>query len=153
MTKPKPAGMKAADAARASERSARLLEKKAEADRRAKELRRKRDLRAANKKFLECLRKEIRENIDYATKDGRKSAQYTLTSKRDLWGEDAYMKASGHGAQVRKVLAELRADGYTAEVAGVSTKHDESAAYMNSSGEMGSEEPYWTYDTALRVTW
>ena len=146
--------IKAAEAAAESERRARGLEAKRRRDERDAELRRKQKARAANRKFLDDLRRDVRMYIDAAVEGGRREARYTLSSgDRALCGEAAWMKGSGHGRQLRTLLRELAADGYKTAVEGVSTEHDDSAAYLNSGGECGSEEPYWTQDTVLKVAW
>jgi hypothetical protein len=68
------------------------------------------------------------------------------------WGE-GYLKYAPWGKYVKLVLAKLRRDGYKCVVTGESTEHDDSAAYMNSGGECGSETPYWTRDTVLTISW
>lgn len=68
------------------------------------------------------------------------------------WGE-GYLKYAPWGKYVKLVLAKLRRDGYTCVITGDSVEHDESAAYMNSGGECGSETPYWTRDTILTISW
>ena len=68
------------------------------------------------------------------------------------WGE-GYLKYAPWGKYVKLVIAKLRRDGYKCFVTGESTCHDDSAAYMNSGGECGSETPYYTRDTFLKITW
>lgn len=68
------------------------------------------------------------------------------------WGA-GYLKYAAWGKYVKQVLTRLRRDGYICVVEGVQTDHDDSAAYMNSGGECGSERSYWTRDTVLRISW
>jgi hypothetical protein len=68
------------------------------------------------------------------------------------WGE-GYLKYAPWGKYVKIVLAKLRRDGYKCEVTGENTHHDDSAAYLNSGGECGSETPYYTRDTILTIKW
>jgi hypothetical protein len=68
------------------------------------------------------------------------------------WGE-GYLKHAAWGKYVKLVLAKLRRDGFKCGVVGESTQHDDSAAYMNSGGECGSETPYYTRDTILKISW
>lgn len=68
------------------------------------------------------------------------------------WGE-GYLKYAPWGKYVKLVLTHLRRDGFKCEVKGESTHHDDSAAYLNSGGECGSETPYYTQDTILTISW
>lgn len=64
-----------------------------------------------------------------------------------------YLKYAPWGKYLKTVLAKLTRDGYKCEITDVSTEHDESAAYLNSGGECGSETPYYTRDTILTISW
>jgi len=66
---------------------------------------------------------------------------------------EGYLKYAPWGKYVKTVLTKLRRDGYKCEVTDVSTPHDDSAAYLNSGGECGSETPYYTKDTVLTISW
>lgn len=68
------------------------------------------------------------------------------------WGE-GYLKHAPWGKYVKLVIAKLRRDGYNCVVTGENTHHDDSAAYLNSGGECGSETPYYTRDTVLTISW
>lgn len=68
------------------------------------------------------------------------------------WGK-GYLKYAPWGKYVKTVLAKLRRDGYKCEVTDKNTHHDDSAAYLNSGGECGSETPYYTRDTILTISW
>ena len=70
----------------------------------------------------------------------------------EAWGE-GYLKYAPWGKYVKLVLAKLRRDGYKCAVTGENVEHDDSAAYQNSGGECGSEEPYYTSDTILTIKW
>lgn len=122
----------------------------------------------------------IRERIKSAVQSGSKSVEITLSrdshdvlrgeykylpkkTTRDYrgveqssyyhaWGE-GYLKYAPWGKYVKLVLAKLRRDGYKCIIEGESIMHDDSAAYMNSGGECGSETPYYTRDTTLTIKW
>jgi hypothetical protein len=68
------------------------------------------------------------------------------------WGA-GYLKYAPWGKYVKIVLAKLRRDGFKCEVTDRNTHHDDSAAYLNSGGECGSETPYTTRDTILTIKW
>jgi len=70
-----------------------------------------------------------------------------------LYWEENYMKYSPCAKILKKIRKELELDGYKTEVVSNQTCHDESAAYMNSGGECGSETPYYTFDTFLKISW
>src|SRR5208282_2132607 len=134
-------------------------------------------LRAERIKKIET---EFRERIQYATEDGNTSTTITLSSNHHdtlrgeykylptkvsrnwrgevdhswhhAWGE-GYLKYAPWGKYVKLVLAKLRRDGYKCTIEGENIEHDDSAAYMNSGGECGSEEPYSTSDTILTIKW
>jgi hypothetical protein len=123
----------------------------------------------------------FREHIQYAVEDGKRKATITLSSDhhdtlrgqykylpqkvsgrnyrgepersyRHAWGE-GYLKYAAWGKYVKLVLTKLRRDGYKCTIEGENTMHDDSAAYLNSGGECGSETPYYTSDTILTITW
>lgn len=134
-------------------------------------------IRAERIKKIEA---QIRERIKYAVQSGNKSVEITLSrdshdvlrgeykylpqktsrnyrgepqsSYYHAWGE-GYLKYAPWGKYVKLVLAKLRRDGYKCTIEGESVEHDESAAYMNSGGECGSETPYYTRDTTLTIKW
>jgi hypothetical protein len=134
-------------------------------------------IRAERIKKIEA---QFRERIKYRVEDGEKKAEITLSSdhhdclrgeykylpqkaSRNYRGEDTsnyyhawgegYLKYAPWGKYVKLVLAKLRRDGYKCVVTGENIEHDDSAAYLNSGGECGSETPYWTRDTILTITW
>lgn len=149
----------------------------AEATKKSKALKKRREalkesvprLRAERIKKIEA---EFRERIKWAVEDGRTNLEITLSSDnrdvlrgeykylpssgeygyRKAWGE-GYLKYAAWGKYVKLALAKLRRDGFKCEVVSESVEHDESAAYMNSGGECGSEKPYWTQNTALKISW
>jgi len=125
-------------------------------------------LRAERIKKIEA---KFRERIEYAVEDGKKETTITLSSNHHdrlrgeckylpqkthgyyhAWGE-GYLKYAPWGKYVKLVLAKLRRDGYKCAVTGENVEHDDSAAYLNSGGECGSEEPYYTSDTILTIKW
>ena len=64
-----------------------------------------------------------------------------------------YLKYAPWGKYLKTALARIARDGYKWEIDDVSTTHDDSAAYLNSGGECGSETPYYTRDTELTISW
>lgn len=136
-------------------------------------------LRAERIKQIEA---KFRERIEYAVEDGKKQTAITLSSdghdrlrgeykylpmkvsgrnyrtgeversNYHAWGE-GYLKYAAWGKYVKLVLTKLRRDGYKCVVTGENTMHDDSAAYLNSGGECGSEETYYTRDTILTIKW
>ena len=164
------------DAATARAKAARVERK--EAAKKAELVRKQKESRVKNAPILEAKRlvqieKEFRERIGYAVEDGRKSAQITLSSdykdtlrttdryspkclpdnRRDeCWGI-GYLKYAAWGKLVKRVMTKLRRDGYKCAVDAENVEHDESAAYLNSGGECGSETPYYTRNTVLTISW
>lgn len=133
-------------------------------------------LRAERIKKIE---ERFRERIQYATEDGKTSTTITLSSNHHdrlrgrfkylprhveyrydgdrstwhhAWGE-GYLKYAPWGKYVKLVLTKLRRDGYKCTIEGENVEHDDSAAYLNSGGECGSEEIYYTSDTILTIKW
>ena len=64
-----------------------------------------------------------------------------------------YLKYAPWGKYLKTVLAKIARDGYKWEIDDKFTHHDDSAAYLNSGGECGSETPYSTHDTILTISW
>lgn len=83
------------------------------------------------------------------------SYYYPRTEKRSYMHAvgAGYLKYAPWGKYVKTVLTKLRRDGYKCAITDVSVEHDESAAYLNSGGECGSETPYYTRDTILTISW
>ncbi len=129
---------------------------------------------------IKKIEKKFRDSIEYAVEDGQRYTSVILSSDghdrlrgeykylptkttKDYrgnshsswyhaWGE-GYLKFAPWGKYVKVVLAKLKRDSYKCEISGESTEHDDSAAYMNSGGECGSETPYYTRDTVLKISW
>lgn len=129
---------------------------------------------------IKKIEKTFRDLILYAVKKGYHSTTITLSSdgedclrgrykylptKRETnyreevshsyyhaWGE-GYLKHAPWGKYVKVVLAKLSKDGYKWKIEGESVCHDDSAAYLNSGGECGSETPYYTRNTTLTISW
>lgn len=129
---------------------------------------------------IKKIEEEFRQRIQYRVNDGERKAVITLSSNHHdylrgeykylpqkvsrnyrgevqssyshAWGE-GYLKFAPWGKYVKVALAKLRRDGYKCVVTGESIGHDDSAAYLNSGGECGSETPYWTKDTILTISW
>jgi hypothetical protein len=135
-------------------------------------------LRAERIKKIEA---KFRDTIEYAVEAGLKEVEITLSSDHHdrlrgeykylpqkvsgrnyrgepersyyhAWGE-GYLKYAAWGKYVKLVLTKLRRDGYKCTVEGENVQHDDSAAYLNSGGECGSEETYYTRDTILTIKW
>jgi hypothetical protein len=135
-------------------------------------------LRAERIKKIEA---KFRDTIEYAVEAGLKEVEITLSSDhhdrlrgeykylpqkvsgrnyrgepersyRHAWGE-GYLKYAAWGKYVKLVLTKLRRDGYKCTIEGENVQHDDSAAYLNSGGECGSETPYYTSDTILTIKW
>jgi hypothetical protein len=126
-------------------------------------------LRAERIKKIE---EKFRQRIEYAVEDGKKQTTITLSEdhhdtlrgqykylpqRKDggyyhAWGE-GYLKYAAWGKYVKLVLTKLRRDGYKCTIEGENVEHDDSAAYLNSGGECGSEETYYTRDTILTIKW
>jgi hypothetical protein len=121
--------------------------------------------KARHEKWHREFHDEVRNGIKYAVASGHHSAAFqlysvpSLTTRKDIpcppviYGEDAFFKYAEFAAEVKKVMEALRKDGYSVRITAEPVEHDESVAYMNSGGECGSETPYWTYVTMMRVEW
>lgn len=131
------------------------------------------------KERVDAIESKFRDDIKYAVKSGktkteiRLSCDYhdnlrgmykylptkTIPTHRGESGSylhatgEGYLKYAAWGKYVKIVLNRLRKDGFKCEVIGMRIRHDDSAAYMNSGGECGSEEIYYTTDTILKISW
>ena len=100
----------------------------------------------------------IKWHIDAYIKDGEtKIEDYRLSTENDsdglLAGEQKFFKNFEFAVELKKIIAKLRRDGYKVTVKAGSVQHDDSAAYLNSGGECGSETPYYMYHTWLEISW
>lgn len=155
--------MKAYEAALASSINAARLAKEKEIDRKKKRVSEKKSRNTAKIKFLQEFAEDCRDRIRSAVGDGEKSTKILLSQNNQDYaaGEHVYaeglyqdyLKNAKFGKEVKVVMAKLRREGYKVEVESRSTEHDDSAAYMNSGGECGSETPWWTSDTVLVISW
>lgn len=148
--------MKAAEARELSEKNAETLRVKMESEQRETARKRKEEEEQKHAKFYADLLKYIRERIGYAVAMGYKSVDRTLDSSQ--WPKEGSVYSDFFGkfpyaAEVKRVIVRLEKDGYTARVVGECVTHDDSAAYLNSGGECGSETPWNSYDSILRVSW
>lgn len=123
------------------------------------------------------IEKQFRDRIKWAVEEGERKTAIVLSSDHHdslrgeykylptrkekygsgrtwhySWGE-GYLKYAPWGKYVKLVLTKLRRDGYACVIEAKSIQHDDSAAYLNSGGECGSETPYWTQDTVLTISW
>ena len=101
---------------------------------------------------------DIQWRIDIHINDGEtKIEDYRLSTENfsdgPLAGEQKFFKNFEFAAELKKIIAKLRRDGYKVTVKEGSVQHDDSAAYLNSGGECGSETPYYMYHTWLEISW
>jgi undecaprenyl pyrophosphate synthase len=101
---------------------------------------------------------DIQWRIDARIKDGiTKIEDYRLSTEnwtdRPLAGEQKFFKNFEFAAELKKIITKLRRDGYKVTVKEGWVEHDDSAAYLNSGGECGSETPYNMYHTWLEISW
>lgn len=160
--------MKAYEARLASTINAAALAKKKEIENAKRRVNAKKHKHDASHTFLAIFAQGCRDSIKYAVEDGKKSTQIALSEdNKDIaaspasgydyvYGENLYqdyLKNSKFGKEVKIVMRKLVHEGYKVEVESKSIEHDESAAYMNSGGECGSETPWWTANTYLTISW
>lgn len=154
-------GMNAKEARAKSEERALIVQRKKAKETTARRMREAVAKVEKHKKFYKQFLVELEREIGYAVEDGRKSIKRKLAStnylgpdmSKSLYGKENYFKNYEFGAEVKRALGKLRREGYTADIDGEWVEHDDSGAYLNSGGEMGSQKPYHTYDTVLRVKW
>ena len=142
--------MKAAEARRIAEKQAPIVkreqrdfEARQAAEKKAKE-------HAKRKKWREEFEASVRQSIEYAVKYGKTETSVAIDNYSSL---DAYEELFEFKDDMKLVIQHLKRDGYTVVLTTHSYEVDDTAAYMNSGGECGSSEPYWTTDVVLKVSW
>jgi len=126
---------------------------------------------AARLEFTAKFEKDLRERIKRQADAGQQSYRMYLSEDRqdlggqvrydrvwapagkEIYGEEAYFKNAVSAREIKLVLRHLERDGFKVAVTGEVVRHDDSAAYLNSGGECGSDRPYNTRNTVLTVTW
>jgi hypothetical protein len=91
--------------------------------------------------------------IKLTTEAGECKYEKTLASHANHYNLESFFREFEYSKELKSIVKSLVSGGYDARLDVKSVEHDESVAYMNSGGECGSEEPYWTYDTILTVRW
>ena len=149
--------MKAQEARVLAEKNAEAIRLKEEKEKKAAAAARKKaDIkRHANwrEKKIEELRKYIGYRVGYGSHELTEKLHSASWHDHKLYGKDKFLQNHDYGDEWKSIIEELEKDGYKVEITGEPVGHDDSVACMNSGGECGSEEPYTTYDTILKVTW
>jgi hypothetical protein len=140
----------AADAKKASNEQAVLLAaKKAEKAKRSMESE-KHNLKKLKKEFLDKWSAEISACINTAISHGETSINLILGSfdspKDDLYGMK-YLDNSTFAPEVKKIIKNLKNQGYAAVVVAKCSTHD------NTTYDGDFLNNYYMYDTVLEVTW
>lgn len=151
----KPTNITAAEARVLAEKNAETLRIQREKEKKAESAARKKADIKRHANWREKKIADIRRSIEFRIKYG--DTEYTETLNSASWWDTPlykdYLKNFDYGDELKSIMEELEKDGYKAEIITEHVGHDDSVAYMNSGGECGSEEPYTTYDTILKVTW
>lgn len=150
--------------------SAKEKKKKIELNRKRQETK-KRNTPILFKKRVNAIEEKFRERIEGAVRYGSRGTEYLLSEnntdqlvsllKKDTYASGQYREGisgdyfgkAAYGKEVKLAIANLRHDGYKIALETRRVEHDESAAYMNSGGECGSETPYHTDDNILVIKW
>jgi hypothetical protein len=109
-----------------------------------------------HKRWKKDFFKTIEYSIHLAVEAGETQYEKTMDSRghvSELYGRENFLKNFEYAKELKSIMKSLVSGGYAVSLDGRPVKHDDSGAYLNSGGECGSEEPYWTYDTILTVKW
>ena len=146
--------MKAQEALKKSQKNAEVIRLAEEKEARENAKKNKLKSEKAHETFYQNFLKKVQRQIGFSVEYGNKSLKETLLegTRWDPVYQD-FLGKHPYGAEYKRLLCKLHRDGYKADIVQTATRHDTSAAYMNSGGECGSEEPYWTDDIELQVSW
>lgn len=92
---------------------------------------------------------EIALLIQHGINYGRNTISVTIKSRNDVCSPYNF----DYARELDSIVSYFIGMGYTVRIDDKYVIHDESAAYLNSGGECGSDKPYSTYDTILSVSW
>jgi hypothetical protein len=98
------------------------------------------------------LKQRIKTAADYGKQSITHDLQENCGSLVSARPEE-FLKRFEFRDELLKVINKLKKEGYQAEIQGKVTSHDESVAYMNSGGECGRNDIYYTHDVVLEVQW
>jgi hypothetical protein len=150
--------MKAAEARTQAKINAPIIAKR-KLDFEAQEAARKKAIEHAKRKAWRVKFEEhVRHDIENAVKVGETEClsaiystfEYPWHTYSDFKQYETFFE---YKEDVKLVQRKLKKDGYTTELERNSYEVDDRAAYLNSGGECGSEETYWTADIVLKVSW
>lgn len=108
--------------------------------------------RERHQKYYDELFQRVQQRITWAIETGECATTIVLTNDHYAWPAEFFEKDE-YAEDVRRVVKYLQQRGYVAEVERLDTEQDETAAYMNSGGECGHSEIYWTRDIVLTISW
>lgn len=97
-------------------------------------------------RFYNKLKQECEKNIKYAIENGETSCYIYLKSFD-------YDDMKNFPQQIEKVIEEYKNKGFNARQTTITEYHDDTVAYMNSGGECGSSEPYYTNEDVVEISW
>jgi hypothetical protein len=129
-----------------------LKKKIAEEQKRAFELecKKKQEVEKENLEYKKSITKKIIDEINYSIKNGKLSAEVIL---QENWNFKFETKCFKFDSVIKELVEELKFQQYDVYYGKDSVYHDTSFDYMNSGGECGSSEPYYTDVLGLRIKW
>lgn len=129
-----------------------LKKKMTEEQKRAFELecKKKQEMEKANLEYKKSITKKVIDEINYSIKNGELSAEVIL---QENWNFKFETKCFKFDSVVKELVEELKSQQYDVYYGKDSVYHDTSFDYMNSGGECGRSEPYYTEVLSLRIKW
>ena len=148
--------MKAKEARKLAEKNAPIIAKKQKDFAAKKAAKAKAKKLAEGKKWRRDFAAVVKGDIIRAVERGKSSCTVIICDPPSPYGYrslDAYKEYFEFKNDLNLIMRGLRKDGFEVGVTSRSYEVDDTAAYMNSGGECGSEEPYWTTDIVLEINW
>lgn len=104
------------------------------------------------KAFYDKWISKINLKIDFAVADGHNRVEVDMEEDIRLTN-GIYLQGEEYKETLNKIKKELEKNGFSVDIGNHGRMVDTTAAYMNSGGECGRSEPYWTKIFSIIVSW
>lgn len=114
------------------------------------ECKKKQEKEIENLEYKKSITKKVIDDINRAIKNGELNTEVIL---QEHWNFRFETKCFKFDSVIKELVEELKSQTYDVDYGPNKIYHDTTSDYMNSGGECGSSEPYYTDVLSLYIKW